>query len=235
MSQYKYEINERKLKRNLKDNEVPFSEDAWLKFENFYASQALINNASGAKFNKFSLNSNLTLPIVFGSVITAFVLLLVNFVNIKKPTATSDAPVKSEPVVLIQPTPLQKNDQTPTETKAEVKHEVSRNTVVATNQQPITTIPSEPANIIAPAYKPLIAVRKRDIVSDSAGIKAEIPNITIVADKNTTTNTAEPRRTNDNQKKKKTQSIVGEPSSEEDEQVPPPMTQSAASTSVNFH
>ncbi len=84
-SHYSYDIDERNLRIKLKDSEMPFTEDIWLKFENYQLTHQKQQNINEVvkKFS-FTLNRNVILPLVFGSVIIAFSLLLFNFINIKK-------------------------------------------------------------------------------------------------------------------------------------------------------
>ena len=93
-SHYSYDIDERNLRLKLKANEIPFTEDIWLKFESYqqtHQKQQSIDDV--VKKFSFKINRNVVLPIVFGAVIIAFSLLLFNFINIKaKPKIIANIP-----------------------------------------------------------------------------------------------------------------------------------------------
>jgi len=83
-SHYSYDIDERNLRTKLKGSETPYAEDIWLKFETYqqtHQKQQSIDDV--VKKISFTINRNVILPIVFGSIIIAFSLLLFNFINIK--------------------------------------------------------------------------------------------------------------------------------------------------------
>lgn len=88
-SHFKYEIDERNLRLQLKENELSFSEDAWQKFEAFTNAQKSSANDAIIKRISVPLNRNLVLPAVFGVVIILFSLLLFNFINIKNPNTAN--------------------------------------------------------------------------------------------------------------------------------------------------
>ncbi|MBL7934071.1 MAG: hypothetical protein JNL60_19360 [Bacteroidia bacterium] len=108
-NQFTYEIDERKLRMQLKDMEYPLSENSWQKFENYAASHVVHRASSATGAFRLNLNRNVVLPVVFGAVVISFSLLLLNFVSLKpahkheeqkaevfKPAVTSPAPVKKE-------------------------------------------------------------------------------------------------------------------------------------------
>src|SRR5437868_12028792 len=82
---FTYEIDERNLRLQLKNLEVPFKEESWQKFDSFLRTSALSFNNDQARGFQFTLNRNIVLPVAFGLVILLFSLLLFNFINIKDP------------------------------------------------------------------------------------------------------------------------------------------------------
>jgi hypothetical protein len=79
---FTYEIDERNLRLQLKEHEVPAKEDTWQKFEAFSDALPCSPSHRGMSFN-FNLNRNVILPAVFGVIIILFSFLLVNFISIK--------------------------------------------------------------------------------------------------------------------------------------------------------
>ncbi len=106
-SHYSYDIDERNLRLKLKANEIPFTEDIWLKFESYqqtHQKQQSIDDV--VKKFSFKINRNVVLPIVFGAVIIAFSLLLFNFINIKaKPKIIANIPSTTAAIKKIEPKP----------------------------------------------------------------------------------------------------------------------------------
>lgn len=81
---FTYEIDERNLRVKLKDFELPYNNEAWHKFE-----AALVTQKKDTEENKpsikISLNRRFVLPVIFGSIILLFSIVLFNFISIKKP------------------------------------------------------------------------------------------------------------------------------------------------------
>ena len=90
MSHFKYEIDERNLRLQLKSNELVFNEEAWYKFESFSLCHKNSADEAVTKRFNFSLNRNVMLPLVFGTVIILFSFLLFNFINIKNPNTARE-------------------------------------------------------------------------------------------------------------------------------------------------
>ncbi len=107
-SHYSYDIDERNLRLKLKGNEMPFTEDIWLKFESYqqtHQKQQSIDDV--VKKFSFKINRNVVLPIVFGAVIIAFSLLLFNFINIKaKPKIITNIPSTTVAIKKTEPKPV---------------------------------------------------------------------------------------------------------------------------------
>jgi hypothetical protein len=82
-SHFRYELDERNLRLKLNGAETSCNESIWEKFENFSELNTSRFSTSHAikKFN-VSLNRNVILPLIFGSVIIFFSLLLYNFISI---------------------------------------------------------------------------------------------------------------------------------------------------------
>lgn len=96
-SHFNYEIEERNMRKQLKELEVSYKEEAWLNYE-VYAKQFHIDHKSHLipNFN-FSLNRTVILPVIFGGIIVLFSFLLFNFINIKNTSSpkTEISEVKS--------------------------------------------------------------------------------------------------------------------------------------------
>lgn len=128
-NQFTYEIDERKLRMQLKDLEYPLSENSWQKFESFAATNVMHNASAGKGTFRLNLNRNIVLPVVFGAVVVSFSLLLLNFVSLKpnhkneeqkaetlKPAVTIATPIKKEPIKMQQvaqiPQPVVSSEKT---------------------------------------------------------------------------------------------------------------------------
>lgn len=81
---FTYEIDERNIRVKLKDFELPYSNDAWQKFETFLATQKKDIEENKPSI-KISINRRIVLPVIFGSIILLFSIILFNFISIKKP------------------------------------------------------------------------------------------------------------------------------------------------------
>jgi hypothetical protein len=103
-SHFNYEIDEKHLGARLKEMRLQYNEQAWTRFETY--TDGLKKTYTAPVLPKFSLNINrsVILPIVFGSAIILFSMLLYNFVSIKKPAQV--AAIKKAAIV----TPLVKNE-----------------------------------------------------------------------------------------------------------------------------
>lgn len=162
-SHYSYDIDERNLRLKLKGNETPFTEDIWLKFESYqqtHQKQQSIDDV--VKKFSFKINRNVVLPIVFGTVIIAFSLLLLNFINIKaQPKIIVNTPNTNLVVkkIELKPNPIKKTGLTqPTiinkDTVAIKTTSVSITPTVAIITPTVTTIVNTPiiANETAEAW-----------------------------------------------------------------------------------
>lgn len=96
-SHFKYEIDERSIRLRLKEKEMPFTEDAWQRYENYANLQKTQGSESLLSRAHITVNRNLVLPAVFGAVIVLFSLLLFNFITIKNPVQAASAAPLPEP------------------------------------------------------------------------------------------------------------------------------------------
>lgn len=82
---FTYEIDERRLRLQMSNMEMPLKEEAWAKFEAY--AQAHPPEQPIRRFKNFelNLNRNVLLPVVFGIIISVFSFLLFNFISLKKP------------------------------------------------------------------------------------------------------------------------------------------------------
>jgi hypothetical protein len=224
MSHFKYEIDERNIRLQLKAMEMPFSEEAWQKFENYSSTHSSLAAETSVKRFQFSLNRNVILPTVFGVVIVSFSLLLFNFVNIKDPspaneeraeaspqvfTKEPEAPAKKEAAPQVKaeepvPAPVVKEPVRETATPVEKVREASQ----ATTEQDRVAIPETSPVKETPSVGIRIT-KSRDSVMENGEvqtIKTEIPT---------------------KKRNKKRSAVIIEPAAGEDEQAPPPAEESA--------
>ncbi|MDI1354348.1 MAG: hypothetical protein PSX36_05500 [bacterium] len=104
---FTYEIDERRLRLQLRDVNVPLKEDAWDKFEVYAQAHPL--EQPKHRFTKFELklSRNVLLPLVFGGIICVFSFLLFNFISIKKPIGQTEPNENPVPSKAIQHLPAQ--------------------------------------------------------------------------------------------------------------------------------
>jgi hypothetical protein len=82
-SHFNYEIDEKALRQKMLNQKATLDNDAWQRYET-HRNQAPKNSKIESAFKtiKFSINKNVILPLIFGSVIIAFSFLLFNFISI---------------------------------------------------------------------------------------------------------------------------------------------------------
>lgn len=215
-SPFKYEIDERRLRLRLKENEVPFHEDAWLKFEAFAATQNQPVNDTLVQRFQFSLNRNLVLPLVFASVIVLFSLLLFNFITIKNPNAAADRGAQASAAP-------QEPGTSPT-TEAQVlpsRTMQQRDTLPASNS---TQPQAQPEG--AGKASPLSSQKPEVLVENSGTARLPLAEPTQPAQETLSVESA-PVSASDytpvlRKKRRKLQPVVTEPAQEEIDQTPPP-------------
>lgn len=228
-SHFKYEIDERNLRLQLKENELSFTEEAWQKFESFAATQKSNGNEAIIKRFHISLNRNVVLPAVFAVVIIMFSLLLFNFINIKNPSKQS-AEVASPQTQAVNAEPDRKKPVTPPVQAAtlpvETKDPIATQPIQAQNAQPdvVKTEPERQAAGIT--HEPSIVIEK---AKRERG-ENEIPKTTELVSENnaanaTTSGTEEPVK---KKRRNKREMIVTEPTQEEAEQLPPPVSENVS-------
>lgn len=85
-SHFTYEIDERNIRLQLKGNVIEPKEENWQKFETLLSGKLKLRQESNFS-NKLNitLSRNVVMPVVFGLIILAFSMLLLNFMNIKNP------------------------------------------------------------------------------------------------------------------------------------------------------
>jgi hypothetical protein len=236
MSHFKYEINERNLRMQLKDNAVPFNEEAWHKFENFSATQKSFAHENVMKRFNISLNRNIILPVVFGGVIVLFSLLLFNFVNIKNPNHET-AEIKPEPAVATPAIAEKKPDIQPPVVKQIISPQLKDSATTVLHDGVKAEMP-ETSNVVAAPDKPVIRIQKKMAAPDTGAAKTDTKAEFPTAEKFITGGTAERvspaagSETPKNKKKQKRQLIVTEPTVEEDEQAPPPVSQTTPAEEI---
>lgn len=84
-SHFTYEIDERNLKQKLKDFELEYKPDAWLKFQNQGLSQIKIKEPNVFIKAKVHFNKRLLMVLIFLIIIISLSLVLFKIINIKNP------------------------------------------------------------------------------------------------------------------------------------------------------
>ena len=225
MSHFKYEINERSLRMQLKENSVPFSDEAWIKFESFSATQKNTSHENVMKRFQVSLNRNVVLPVVFGGVIILFSLLLFNFVNIKNPNQET-AEVKAAAVVVTTPVVVEKKaDPTPV-----IKEPVAviKDTVIAAPAEEVKSVQTEEITKTPAPVQTEVQVQKK---AEPVLINRSHDHPTFARPERHVSENNSARVETPRKKRSKKQLLVTEPTVEEDEQAPPPVSQSASGES----
>ncbi len=225
MSHFKYEIDERNLRVQLKSNEVAFSEEAWQKFDSFASAQKNLMGHEAVRRFSLSVNRNVVLPVVFGSVIVLFSLLLFNFINIKNPNPAGDERAETKPQPEAGPavnetkkeevrlpetavtTPVQEHKQPAAMPQAQTGNVINQATAAkAENTEPNTAGSETKAMVSAP------------VITEPVSLEARKPESTAVYNNVQSAIKIEPSR----KKLKKREPVITEASAEDDEQAPPP-------------
>lgn len=82
---FTYEIDERNLRMQLKDLELPCDEEAWQKFSTYSNAQKIKSQEHRFSKVNISLSRNVLIPAVFVAIILLFSFLLFNFITINNP------------------------------------------------------------------------------------------------------------------------------------------------------
>lgn len=136
---FTYEIDERNLRIQLKELEVPVKEDAWQKFEIFSDAQVSHHTNSALRNFNLNLNRNVVLPVVFGVIIILFSFLLVNFISIKNPKKENAQKAEISPVIKPEPQPLEnKTAAAPLKTVPEMQPDTKNNEALNVAEVKIT-------------------------------------------------------------------------------------------------
>ncbi len=139
---FSYEIDERNLRVQLKNLEIPLKEEAWQKFEIYKQTNTQIEQTPFLQNLQFRLNRNVVMPAIFGSIILLFSLLLYNFVSIKKDKEQQET-VASVPALETASEPEPEAVTTAPEVQA---------TLLSTEEMPVPE--TLPAEVTAPAETP---------------------------------------------------------------------------------
>jgi len=82
---FTYEMNERNLKQKLKNFELEYKPEAWLKFQNQGLSQIKVKEPNAFIKAKVHFNKNLVLGLIFLLIIISITSVLFKIINIKNP------------------------------------------------------------------------------------------------------------------------------------------------------
>jgi hypothetical protein len=82
---FTYEIDERNLKQKLKNFELEYKPDAWLKFQSQGLSQIKVKEPNAFIKAKMNFNKNLVLGLIFLLIIISISSVLFKIINIKNP------------------------------------------------------------------------------------------------------------------------------------------------------
>lgn len=180
-NQFTYEIDERNLRTQLRELEVPLKEDSWHKFEAFSDTQVGQHTSSPLRNFNLNLNRNVVLPVVFGVIIVLFSLLMVNFISIKNPKKESAQNSAASPAVSQE---LQINSQKPAamakpqpQVQPEQKNADALNVaeVKAGTEQPAADIASAVTSEPQQTAPQLPATEITSETSATAAVKVEAP------------------------------------------------------------
>jgi|SRR6218665_11601 len=222
MSHFKYEIDERSIRLQLRAMEMPFSEEAWNKFESYSSSHGSSMGEASVRRFQFSLNRNVILPTVFGAVIISFSLLLFNFVNIKNPNpAPEERAEASIQAVEKEPAPAKK-EEVPV--------------IKTTEPAPVAEAPvqetSQPVEKMQEPGQPAADSNKAAEAETSSGKELPAVSIRVTKSKDSVMESGEVRtfKTEVPVKKrsKKRSAVATEPVAGEEEQAPPPAQEAPA-------
>jgi hypothetical protein len=139
---FSYEIDERNLRVQLKNLEIPLKEEAWQKFEIYKQTNTQIEQTPFLQNLQFRLNRNVVMPAIFGSIILLFSLLLYNFVSIKKDKEQQET-VASVPAL---------ETASESEPEAVTTAPEVQATLLSTEEMPVPE--TLPAEVTAPAETP---------------------------------------------------------------------------------
>jgi hypothetical protein len=140
---FSYDIDERNLRVQLKNLEIPLKEEAWQKFEIYSQSNAKTEQTPFLQNLQFGLSRNVVMPAIFGSIILLFSLLLYNFVSIKKDKEQQET---------ISSLPPLENASEPEPEVVSTAPEV-QTTLISTEEMPVPE--TLPAEVTAPAETPV--------------------------------------------------------------------------------
>lgn len=140
---FSYDIDERNLRVQLKNLEIPLKEEAWQKFEIYSQSNAKTEQTPFLQNLQFGLSRNVVMPAIFGSIILLFSLLLYNFVSIKKDKEQQET---------ISSLPPLENASEPEPEVLSTAPEV-QTTLISTEEMPVPE--TLPAEVTAPAETPV--------------------------------------------------------------------------------
>ncbi|MEI8138175.1 MAG: hypothetical protein WCH21_12695 [Bacteroidota bacterium] len=132
-SYFNYDLEERNMRNQLKELEMPFKEDAWHSYEAYAKQFQGTRKAQLLPNFNFALNRTIVLPIVFGGIIVLFSFLLFNFINIKntKSSKTEISEVKEAVVPSL-------NAKQKPEPKKEVAAQIVKEEIPKTESEIIT-------------------------------------------------------------------------------------------------
>lgn len=107
-SPFNYEIDEKNLRKRLREMSVPYREDAWIQFESYSEYNKSAQKSRHIPEFSLRLGRNVIIPAVFFCAILLLSFVLYNFISIKN---NSKAEVKEEPK--ITPTAEPKQEKVP--------------------------------------------------------------------------------------------------------------------------
>ncbi len=100
-SHFNYEIDEDRIRIQLKEHQVFFNEEAWNNYEK-YVEKFRVRELETSKKIKFGISRNVILPIIFFGIIVFFTFILYKFLSIK-----NNIPLKNYGVSISQDNTLQ--------------------------------------------------------------------------------------------------------------------------------
>lgn len=212
-SHFKYEIDERSIRLRLKEKEMPFTEDAWQRYESYANLQKSQGSEGLLRKGHITVNRNLVLPAVFGAVIVLFSLLLFNFITIKNPVQSAAA------VPAPEPDPQQEE---PREKAAITLPAVS---VKQPEQEPVTSL-TPTVETSMPVEQPAMKHESATPASNPTAASAESTSAETTSAKRSSGEVLEANAQEHTpvirKKRRQREMVVTEPTAEEAEVAPPP-------------
>ncbi|MDP1800654.1 MAG: hypothetical protein Q8L81_04835 [Bacteroidota bacterium] len=181
-SHFNYEIEERNMRNQLKELEVPFKEEAWYNYEAYAKQFQSVHKTQLLTNFNFALNRTLILPIVFGGIIILFSFLLFNFINIKNTKTKPEVSEATPPVTSLKPKPEPKKQIIVPVKKEEITvHENALSTTSMVANNTLIAVPVANTNTFAartmPQAIPTTTFAAAAVVTNTVAQDSQLTNL----------------------------------------------------------